>query len=160
MPNPPNPELASCWRRLLAFAVDLLVLLPGCLIMAWCWINVFQIRLPAGRLPLFDYLTQLHLQHDPLVLGGLLVLIFLVGGYFLVGHLLGGTSVGMRLLGIAVVPASGEDLGMGTATARVLSTLLSAAYFLLGFLWIAFDDRRQGLHDKIADTLVIRRNAR
>jgi uncharacterized RDD family membrane protein YckC len=25
----------------------------------------------------------------------------------------------------------------------------------LGFIWILFDDRRQGWHDKIADTLVV-----
>jgi hypothetical protein len=35
--------------------------------------------------------------------------------------------------------------------------LISGPLFCLGFLWIAFDGRKQGWHDKIAATLVIRR---
>ena len=26
----------------------------------------------------------------------------------------------------------------------------------MGFLWIAFDSRKQGIHDKIADTVVVK----
>ncbi len=40
---------------------------------------------------------------------------------------------------------------------RLLGYLVSAALFYLGFLWIAFDRRKQGLHDKLAATVVVRR---
>ena len=33
--------------------------------------------------------------------------------------------------------------------------MISGALFNLGFIWIAFDKRKQGWHDKIAGTVVI-----
>jgi uncharacterized RDD family membrane protein YckC len=42
----------------------------------------------------------------------------------------------------------------GRALSRVLRVDLAIG---LGFLWIAFDDRKQGWHDKIAGTVVIRK---
>ena len=38
---------------------------------------------------------------------------------------------------------------------RLLCYLVSALPFYLGFLWAAFDRRKQGWHDKIAGTVVI-----
>ncbi len=40
---------------------------------------------------------------------------------------------------------------------RFLGYLLSTLPLGLGFLWIAFDKRKQGWHDKLAHTLVIKR---
>lgn len=40
---------------------------------------------------------------------------------------------------------------------RYLGYVLSAIVLMLGFIWIGFDDRKQGWHDKIATTLVVRR---
>jgi uncharacterized RDD family membrane protein YckC len=42
---------------------------------------------------------------------------------------------------------------------RYLGYYLSTILFLLGFIWIAFDKRKQGLHDKIANTLVIKKSS-
>lgn len=39
---------------------------------------------------------------------------------------------------------------------RYCGYFISAAPLLLGFVWIAFDERRQGWHDKLANTVVIR----
>lgn len=44
----------------------------------------------------------------------------------------------------------------GQLVVRYLGYFLSTFVFMLGFLWIAFDKRKQGWHDKIAGTLVIR----
>jgi len=41
---------------------------------------------------------------------------------------------------------------------RYVSYFLSSI-FLLGFIWIAFDKRKQGWHDKIAGTVVIRKSS-
>lgn len=156
----PDPTPAAPWRRLAAFAIDVAVLLPPLVLLTWVWVRLFEVTLPSSALPLYDYLVQLHLLGDPLVVGGLLVLIHLVGLYFLIAHLLWSTTVGMRSLGLVVVNRQGEPPGAGACAARILGAGLSAAYFLLGFIWIAFDGRRQGLHDKIADTLVIQRKTR
>jgi uncharacterized RDD family membrane protein YckC len=38
---------------------------------------------------------------------------------------------------------------------RYLAYYLSALPFLLGFIWVAFDSRKQGWHDKLAGTVVL-----
>lgn len=42
---------------------------------------------------------------------------------------------------------------------RYLAYGLSTIPCFLGYFWIAFDARKQGWHDKLADTVVIRRKA-
>ncbi|MEX0941661.1 MAG: RDD family protein [Pseudomonadales bacterium] len=44
----------------------------------------------------------------------------------------------------------------GQLVVRYLCYYLSTFVFGLGFIWIAFDRRKQGWHDKIAGTVVIR----
>ena len=39
---------------------------------------------------------------------------------------------------------------------RYLGYFVSIITLGIGFLWVAFDPRKQGLHDKIASTVVVR----
>ena len=160
MPVHPLTQPARSWRRLLAFLVDMAILMPLLLVLGRIWIALFDIALPSRRLPFYDYLVQLHLQGDPLVIGGGLVIGLVIASYFLISQLLWGTTVGMRALGLSLVNTQGARPGAGAVAARVMGAGLSTAYFLLGFIWIVFDSQGQGLHDKIAGTRVIRRNAR
>ena len=52
---------------------------------------------------------------------------------------------------------TGAAPSTGQLVARYALYYLSAMPFCLGFLWIAFDRRKQGWHDKIAGTVVIRK---
>jgi len=68
----------------------------------------------------------------------------------------GGRTLGMRLFGLKVVRE--EDLGqMGVLSAfvRWIGLWLSFALCFIGVIWVAFDSRHQGWHDKIARTLVL-----
>ena len=47
----------------------------------------------------------------------------------------------------------------GQLVVRYIGYYISAIVFGLGFLWVAFDKRKQGWHDKIAGTLVVKRQA-
>jgi uncharacterized RDD family membrane protein YckC len=47
-------------------------------------------------------------------------------------------------------PTTGQFIG------RYLAYYVSMLAFFLGFLWIAFDARKQGWHDKLAGTVVVR----
>jgi uncharacterized RDD family membrane protein YckC len=155
---PPIPgPIAGGVRRLAAFLVDLVLITPALVALAWSWVQVFEIEVPASNLPLYEILVQLYAREDPMVLGGGLVLALLAGLYFLSGHLLLAGSPGMRLLGLALVDEDGATPGVARCAARVATSLLAGAYFLLGFIWIAFDGSRQGLHDKVAQTWVIRK---
>ncbi len=44
----------------------------------------------------------------------------------------------------------------GVAFLRWVGSLISGLFLWLGYLWIAIDGRKQGWHDKIAATLVVR----
>jgi uncharacterized RDD family membrane protein YckC len=76
--------------------------------------------------------------------------------YFTWFHGLTGQTPGKMLLGLRVAQASGEPMTPGVAFLRTVGSLISALFFWLGFLWVAFDGRKQGWHDKIAATVVLR----
>ena len=64
-------------------------------------------------------------------------------------------TFGKRLLGIRVVDEYGEPLDRQRAASRNLGKILSYLPLSLGFIWILFDKKRQGWHDKMARTLVV-----
>ena len=64
---------------------------------------------------------------------------------------------GKMIIGAKIVDArTGEAPSTGRLIVRYLGYYLSAFPFCLGFLWVAFDRRKQGWHDKLANTVVIR----
>ena len=48
-------------------------------------------------------------------------------------------------------PSTGQFIG------RYFAYILSSLPLGLGFIWIAFDKKKQGWHDKLADTVVVRK---
>lgn len=63
---------------------------------------------------------------------------------------------GKLLLECKVVDAkTGEGLTVGKAVLRYFGYYISLIPIGLGFLWIAWDRRKQGFHDKIAGSVVI-----
>jgi uncharacterized RDD family membrane protein YckC len=63
---------------------------------------------------------------------------------------------GKLLLECQVVDADTfEPMSIRQASLRYLAYLVSFLPFCLGFLWIARDKRKQGFHDKIANTVVL-----
>lgn len=68
-------------------------------------------------------------------------------------------TVGKMALGIIVTDLDGRRIGFGRATGRHFAKILSALILGIGFLMVAFTERKQGLHDMVASTLVIRGKA-
>jgi uncharacterized RDD family membrane protein YckC len=69
-----------------------------------------------------------------------------------------GGTLGQRMLGLHVVDAAtGGKIGIGRAIGRYVGYLISAAVLLIGLIWAAFDPRKQGWHDKMASTFVVRK---
>lgn len=65
---------------------------------------------------------------------------------------------GKMLLKLQVVDANtGQALSTPQAIGRYLGYYISLIPFMLGFIWVAFDARKQGFHDKLAGTVVIHR---
>jgi len=64
---------------------------------------------------------------------------------------------GKMLLSARVVDArTGNTLTVGQSIGRYLGYFVSTLPFGLGLIWVAFDPRKQGWHDKLAGTVVIR----
>ena len=65
---------------------------------------------------------------------------------------------GKMVIGAQVVDAAtlGKP-GTGQLIGRYFAYFVSMLFFGLGFLWVAFDGRKQGWHDKLAGTLVIKK---
>jgi len=65
-------------------------------------------------------------------------------------------TVGKRVMSIYVTSKAGDRLSFAQATIRYFSKYLSSI-FMIGFIMAAFTKNKQGLHDLIADTLVVNR---
>ena len=68
-----------------------------------------------------------------------------------------GQSPGKMAIGIKIVRMDGSSLGFGGALMReIIGKLVSSLIIYLGYIWILFDSKRQGWHDKIAGTYVVK----
>jgi len=67
-----------------------------------------------------------------------------------------GQTPGHRLLGLRIVKADGSKLTIGTAIVRLIGEWISVVVLLIGLLAVGIDDKKQGWHDKMANTYVIR----
>ncbi|MCR9102654.1 MAG: RDD family protein [bacterium] len=65
-------------------------------------------------------------------------------------------TLGKRVLGLSVGDYSGQRLGLKASFIRNFGKLISISVLGLGFLWVLFDKERQGWHDKMAKTLVVK----
>ena len=66
---------------------------------------------------------------------------------------------GKMALKLKIVDAkTGKKMTTGQAIGRYFAYLVSIIPFCLGFIWIGIDSRKQGWHDKLAGTVVIKTN--
>lgn len=74
---------------------------------------------------------------------------------FFIGYC--GQTPGKMAVRVKVVRTDGAEVGYVRAFLReVLGKFLSKVILGIGYLMVAFDPRKQGLHDKIADTYVVK----
>lgn len=146
MTNPDSIQYAGFWRRLLAFILD--SFLFGAVVVPF-------LVLIYGR----DYFYWSSEQTGMFAIYGiadfllttLLPVVLIIGFWTRLG-----ATPGKLLLDCRVVDAKTlQPLSGKKAVIRCLAYLASALPIYLGFVWIAFDKRKQGLHDKLAGTLVL-----
>jgi uncharacterized RDD family membrane protein YckC len=65
-------------------------------------------------------------------------------------------SLGKQVFNLKVVDKDGKRLSFGQALMRLIAKLLSFALFFAGFIMIGLSDKKEGLHDMIVKTSVIR----
>jgi uncharacterized RDD family membrane protein YckC len=63
-------------------------------------------------------------------------------------------TLGKMAVGIKVGDMHGNKISFGNALGRFFSKIISGLILYIGFMMVGWDDRKQGLHDKIASTYV------
>jgi uncharacterized RDD family membrane protein YckC len=88
---------------------------------------------------------------------GLGITTAVLGVYWILTWSLLGGSLGQRALGLRVVNAAdGRPISLARAAARFVGYVVSVIPFAIGLIWAGFDHQKQGWHDKIAGTFVVR----
>lgn len=64
-------------------------------------------------------------------------------------------TLGKQALGIIVTDDAGRRISFGKANARYFSKIVSGMILYVGFLMVAWTQKKQGLHDMMAGTLVV-----
>jgi uncharacterized RDD family membrane protein YckC len=65
-------------------------------------------------------------------------------------------TLGKRALNIYVTDTYGRRLTFGRATGRHFAKIISSLTLCIGYIIVAFTEKKQGLHDFMAETLVLR----
>ncbi|MEE8045529.1 MAG: RDD family protein [Dehalococcoidia bacterium] len=81
-------------------------------------------------------------------------LVFLLG-YFILPTIIWGRTPGKWVAGIVVVDSEGRTPGPAAIPREMIGKLVSFIAFGVGILWLIWDPKRQGWHDKIAGTYVV-----
>ncbi len=68
-----------------------------------------------------------------------------------------GATLGLMAIEARVVNRDGTPLGYAKALGRAFAIILSGVTLGIGFLMVAFDEQKRGLHDRICDTLVVQK---
>ena len=77
------------------------------------------------------------------------------GGYFVLFWSAAGQTPGMRLMRLRVRRAAGGGISAARAVVRAIGLALAIIPFFAGFIPVLFDERRRGLPDYLADTVVV-----
>lgn len=142
-------EYAGFWRRLFAFILDTLLvsIITTALVAALFGLDYLQQIQQGSLFDSFDWRIMLLEQGFPL-LWTLSFWVFWMA------------TPGKLLMDCQIVDAGTvTKASLGQLILRYFAYLLSIIPFGLGFLWIVFDKRNQGWHDKLANTLVIMQDA-
>jgi len=159
-----NAKYAGFWVRLLAATCDGVILLgvglAGQLIFDWLFnAPLVSVKNDVIQTSLGQPGASLQTGFNLLGLVGVTILIFTaIDIIYYVGltSAYGGT-LGKLILGLRVVDKNGQRISLRRATLReIIGKWVSALVFCLGFLWIAFDPKKQSWHDKLANTYVVK----
>ncbi len=133
-------EYAGFWIRVGAGLIDLAILLIV-IYFIYFILNLWMA-------------SNLHLRVIAPALG--IVFVCLTVAYVLFFWAWRGATPGKMIMGIKIIRTDSSPLTLDRAAIRFFSALLSGLILFIGFIMIAFDERKQGLHDKIADTYVVK----
>ena len=144
-----TPEYATFWHRLAAYLID--------------WVLAMMIFCPIGvAMGAASALAGQDAEEINVAVQAISNLVSLVVTWLYYALMESSSwqgTVGKRVLGIKVTDLNGDRITFGRATGRHFGKIISSLICLVGFIMVAFTERKQGLHDMMAGTLVLQGSA-
>jgi uncharacterized RDD family membrane protein YckC len=128
-------NFAGFWIRVVAYLIDGVTLWVVNLIIAFAFFGGYSFTEPNLGLSLFS---------------------MLIGIAYFTGmeSSFRQATLGKMAVGIRVGDEQGEQITFGNALGRYFAKILSALILCIGFMMAGWDEKKQGLHDKLASTYV------
>jgi uncharacterized RDD family membrane protein YckC len=137
---------AGFWRRVAAYLIDAIIV----------WIGQSALVLAVGANPLQPTFgpngTGLQPNIMTAKLAGL-ILVWLYNAFMESSNLQ--ATLGKMALDIKVTNLEGGRISFGQATGRHFGKIISGLIFCIGFMMAGWTERKQALHDMMANTLVV-----
>lgn len=153
---------AGFWLRFVAFVIDWIIVYVLQSFVLVPFLAVLGITF-ASQMPDPDNITNaeaMGMVASIVAAGAVATLISTVVGVFywtLMESSKYQATIGKLALGLRVTDMDGKNLDFVKALIRNLSKIISGLILLIGYIMAAFTEKRQGLHDIIANTLVVKK---
>lgn len=150
-------ELATIPSRILAITIDLIIIVFvfSFIGKAFDWIglgitniklvNFFHIEIEAKNM------SENNIQVFKTFLGFVPILYFAISNY-----ITNGQSIGKKILGIKIISIYHHRIGLWHCIERSLGYVASTLELMIGFYQVFWNPNRMTLHDRIAETIVIK----
>jgi uncharacterized RDD family membrane protein YckC len=139
------PDYTGLVTRAIAFGIDAVIIDLAAVVVA---------AIVALALNLFNVPSRIDTALAAL---GAIVFVVWAAAYFVTFWSTTGQTPGARIMRFRVLApgSTGGHIGPRRALLRLLAMVLAAIPLLAGYFMVLFDDRRRGLHDRLARTVVV-----
>jgi uncharacterized RDD family membrane protein YckC len=157
-----NTNYAGFWLRFVAVIIDGIILGAIQFIAIMPILGIMGIGV-AENMENFDSADQaeaMSMMGSIMAMAGIAQIVFLAIQtlyYSLMESSSYQASVGKMVLGLKVTDINGNKLDFTKALVRNLCKIISSMILLIGYLMAAFTEKKQALHDMIANTLVVKK---
>jgi uncharacterized RDD family membrane protein YckC len=157
-----NTNYAGFWLRFVAVIIDGLILGVVQFVAIMPILGIMGIGV-ANDIQNFDSSDQaeaLSMMTSMMAMAGISQVVFLVIQTLYYSFMESSSyqaSVGKIVLGLKVTDVNGNKLDFTKALVRNLCKIISSMILLIGYLMAAFTEKKQALHDMIANTLVVKK---
>ena len=164
-------KYAGFWRRFLAYLIDSIILGIIEMILFIPIIVIFGLSFfswdTLHESEEFVMRSSAYFFQDEYSIAFLSIYILLIFGMFIFSILINWlyfalmessyrqATLGKMALGLKVTDIEGKRISFGKASGRYFGKILSGMILYIGFIMVAFTEKKQGLHDMLANTLVI-----
>jgi len=153
LPYPAAVQYAGFWRRVLASILDGLIVGAAWSVVYYSLVAAGVVHIPevdeSDLEPYYRWMISYMLISNGVVF--LLQTLY----FSLMESSSKQATLGKMVLGIVVTDTDGKRISLGRAFGRNLGKIVSQIILLIGYFMVAFTKKKQGLHDIMANCLVV-----